>query len=139
MTADRSRSTLCLALVALVCALAISLRPQPAHAAGCANEAIRAEQGAAAVALPECRAYELVSPGGAPLVESAGSPGLPASPRFGAKAADDGEAMAYYSYYPFQGSPTSGRFVRARRGASGWSLEAMSPQAGPRGSSCHLL
>jgi hypothetical protein len=96
-----------------------------AAAAGCANEAIRAEQGTAALALPDCRAYELASPGSTPLVISSGDVS------FGVRAADDGNAMAYFSYYPFQGSPSSGWFFRSRRGAMGWSLEAMSPQVLP--------
>jgi hypothetical protein len=104
-----------------------SMTAQPAVAAGCGNEAIRAEQGPAAIGLPECRAYELVSPGSTPLVGSAGEV------FFGARAADDGNAMAYFSYYPFEGSPSSGFFFRARRGATGWSLEAMSPQVLPGG------
>jgi hypothetical protein len=114
-------------LVAAVAALALSgaQGPSPATAAGCANEAIRAEQGASALALPDCRAYELVSPGSSPLVGSAGEV------LFGARAADDGSAMAYFSYYPFQGSPSAGFFFRARRGAAGWSPEAMSPQVLP--------
>lgn len=118
------RGAAIIAAVLIVLTLAFG-DAQPAHAAGCANEAIRVEQGLAAVALPECRAYELVSPGGNPLVGEAGEV------YFGAKAADDGDAMAYFSYYPFQGSPSSGRFVRSRRGAAGWWLEAMSPPAVP--------
>jgi WD40-like Beta Propeller Repeat len=120
---NRRASFLAVALVALGCAW--MHLPDPAKAAGCANEAIRAEQGATASNLPECRAYELVSRGNTPLVDSSGVV------QFGARAADDGNAMAYFSYYPFEGSPSSGWFVRARRGATGWSLEAMSPQVLP--------
>jgi hypothetical protein len=118
------RGAAVIAAVLAVLTLAF-VKAQPAHAAGCANEAIRAEQGAAAMALPECRAYELVSPGSTPLVGSAGDV------TFGARAADNGNAMAYFSYYPFGGSPSSGWFFRARRGVAGWSLEAMSPQVIP--------
>lgn len=107
--------------IALLCTQASGT----AAAAGCANEAIRAEQGDAGLALPECRAYELVSPGSTPSVTS------DRQILFGARAASDGNAMAYFSYYPFEGSPSSGWFFRARRGAAGWSLEAMSPQVLP--------
>jgi len=111
---------------AAVIALALILtQAGPATAAGCPNEAIRVEQGAAALALPECRAYELVSPGSTPSVDSSGSV------RFGAKAANDGNGVAYFSYYPFEGSPSSGWFFRARRDGSGWLQETMSPQVLP--------
>ena len=120
-----NRSVAAVAAVLLALLLAC-LTAQPAAAAGgCANEAIRAEQGAAALALPDCRAYELVSPGSTPLADSTGAV------RFGVRAADDGNAMAYFSYYPYQGAQSSGWFFRARRGAAGWSLEAMSPQVLP--------
>lgn len=126
MTVHRTKRGTSLLLAAVVAlAWAWAQGPQAATAAGCANEAIRAEQGAAALALPDCRAYELVSPGNTPLVDSSGVV------QFGARAADDGNAMAYFSYYPFEGSPSSGWFVRARRGSDGWSLEAMTPQVLP--------
>lgn len=96
-----------------------------ARATACDNEAIRLEQGPAASALPACRAYELVSPGSSPLVNSVGGVGL------GARAAADGNAMAYLSYYPYEGATSSGWLFRARRGTAGWSLEAMSPQVVP--------
>lgn len=121
---SRGRSAL-VAFVLAMLALACTQAPASAVAASCPNEAIRVEQGAAAQALPDCRAYELVSPGSIPLVSSTGSVS------FGARAADDGNAMAYLSYYPFQGSTSSGFFFRARRAAAGWSLEAMSPQIVP--------
>jgi hypothetical protein len=125
MTVHRTnRGTFFLAAALVALAWAWVHLPQTATAAGCGNEAIRTEQGAA-LALPDCRAYELVSPGSSPLVDSAGMV------NFGVRAANDGNAMAYLSYYPFEGSPSSGWFFRARRGTAGWSLEEMSPQVLP--------
>jgi hypothetical protein len=132
------------AVAAIVAALLVLtsafVLAQPALAAGCANEAIRAEQGAAALALPDCRAYELVSPDNTPLVLAERGGGevpnpLSATAPYGMRAADNGDAMAYLSYYPFEGSPSSGFFVRSRRDTTGWRLEAMSPQVLPGASS----
>lgn len=126
MTAHRmNRGTSLLAAAFVALAWVWMHLPGTATAAGCANETIRAEQGAASLALPDCRAYELVTRGSTPLVGSSGNV------NFGARAADDGNAMAYFSYYPFEGSPSSGWFFRAWRGAAGWSVEAMSPQVLP--------
>jgi hypothetical protein len=118
---NRTTTVLMAAFVALACALAHL--PGAAAAADCSNEAIRADQGA--LALPECRAYELITPGSTPLVSSSGDV------NFGVRAAGDGNAIAYFSYYPFQGATSSGFFFRARRNPGGWSLEAMSPQVLP--------
>src|SRR4051812_30950902 len=110
------RSRLFLVVAAVLVALALAWSGT-ASAAGCANETVRIGQGAAALALPDCRAYELVTPGSTPSVTSSGNVS------FGVRAADDGNAMAYFSYYPFEGSPSSGWFFRARRGTAGWSQE----------------
>jgi hypothetical protein len=126
MTNFRKHRGVTLVVAAFIAlALSCSYSLDSAVGAGCANESIRGEQGATALALPECRAYELVSPNSTPLVTSAGGVG------FGVRAADNGNAIAYLSYYPFQGSPSSGWLFRARRGVTGWSLEAMSPQVLP--------
>jgi hypothetical protein len=121
----RSRRFLVIAAALVALVLACTQASGTADAAECANQAIRAGQGPAALALPDCRAYELVTPGSTPSVSSSGNVS------FGVRAADDGNAMAYFSYYPFEGSPSSGWFFRARRGAAGWSQEAMSPQVVP--------
>ena len=128
LLSNRGAAVVVLALLALAC-----VKTQPAGAAGCVHEVIRAEQGATTQALPDCRAYELVSPENTPLVDSSGGV------NFGAKAANDGSAMAYFSYYPFQGSPSSGFFFRAHRRATGWMLEAMSPQVVPGAATTYVI
>src|ERR1700743_835372 len=72
-----------------------SLRVQSAEAAGCTNEAIRSAQGQAALALPHCRAYELVTPGAQPFIAIGG--GLN-----GPLASTTGNALFYDTRYPAQ-------------------------------------
>ena len=98
----------------------LSAMTAPARAAeGCANEAVRAEQGAAAVALPDCRAYEMVSPPGS-------VPAREARP----VAAADGQRFGYYSLEPFPGSDEEGLYLLATRGLTGWSVENTTPPQG---------
>lgn len=105
----------CIALVAAV---------GPATAQGCENEAIRSTQHA--TFLPECRAYELVSPGSNPYLQKTGT-------AEGARASIAGNAIAYYSYYPAEGVTTSGFFYLATRYANGWSTRVVAPQDSPGG------
>lgn len=114
---------LCVSLAALL--LTLSVVPS-ARAEVCPNEAIRSEQGAAALALPECRAYELVSPGSiaslsqTSVVENGGG-----------KASPDGEALSYFSRYPATGSNTSSETWLSNRTAAGWTVTAVDPQMTP--------
>jgi len=98
-----------------------SVMAVPADAAeGCVNEAVRVEQGAAALALPDCRAYEMVSPPGS-------VPAREARP----VAAADGQRFGYYSLEPFPGSDEDGLYFLATRGSTGWSVQnAIPPQGG---------
>ncbi len=85
----------------------------------CPNEAIRIEQGS--TYLPECRAYEMVSPPGEVPYIQQGSLNIE-----GAQAAADGDAIGWFSYYPIEGS--HGAFFNlSRRGATGWSTEPAVP------------
>jgi len=104
--------TMALALAGLCPCLA------PTAAVGaeaCPNEAIRAEQDAGA--LPDCRAFELVTPGA--LLGSDGRPAM---------AAAQGGAITYYSTRPNADSTTSSYFFRATRGADGWGYESIGRQ-----------
>ena len=92
----------------------------------CPNQALRTGFSAS---LPDCRAYEMVSPldkeGGDIAVRIAGS-------RFTAQqdqSAASGEALTYSSYRAFggaQSAPFSTQYI-ARRGAGGWSSQNISP------------
>lgn len=113
-------------LLALVAALAFA--PQSASAATdtCANAAFRAQQKSAY--LPDCRAYELVSPadknGGSVLW---GAGGLQTGGMFLVTA--DGERAAYNSYQPFPESKNgvgTQPYLSSRTGA-GWETIATGP------------
>lgn len=85
--------------------------------AACPNEAIREQQGS--TYLPECRAYEMVSPlGSAPTVTDAHV------------AALDGERFLYASNYPYPGEKSDSIDLVSRRGESGWSTEPVTPPQG---------
>lgn len=99
--------------------------PARSGAAECGNHAIRAAQGTAALALPECRAYELVSePKGAPTVSEEGT-------RPETQAASGGGAIAFHSWYLPSSTTSDGHAFVARRGASGWLTSAIDPTLGP--------
>jgi hypothetical protein len=102
----------------------------------CANEARRGEQSSAY--LPNCRAYEQVTPlakdSGEPktfefLVEGRTFEAIP-----GARAAVDGDRMAWVSQYPLPGlvgRSTTGEDYLSSRGSEGWSSEATVPPQSP--------
>ena len=111
------------AVLAMLAPAGFSPAAAPARAAeSCANEAIRAEQGAVALALPDCRAYEMVSPpGSVPVRLSSG--GKPV-------AAVDGQRFGYYSFEPYPGSNEEGLYLLATRDESGWSVQNVIPPQG---------
>ncbi len=92
----------------------------------CANESLRSP---ASIALPECRAYELVSP-----VDKANGDVMPLKNISGwslklAQVAPDGNSLAYSAFRAFPGSttaPYTSEYI-ARRGPTGWTSEALAP------------
>jgi hypothetical protein len=115
---------LCASCAALL--LTFSLAPSLAQAATCANEAIRVEQGPAALALPSCRAYELASPDSTPSLSK-----LSTLDFGGGKASPEGNALSYFSRYPAEGSQTSSETWLSRRTAGGWTVKSLDPQMTP--------
>lgn len=116
-------------LAASVCGatLLFALGRPAAEAAGCPNETIRADQDSAS-ALPDCRAYEFVTPGGTPFVSSTNEEVE------GARASVTGDGLAYYTRYPAAGAKRSGFRYLASRSSSGWSVEDVAPQDSPTSS-----
>lgn len=99
-------------------ALAAIVGPATAAAAECPNEEFR--RGPSAL-LPECRAYEMVSP---PLKE-----GGYVHPNLSVRVSPDGSAAGFYSYTSFAGdlsSPWVAGYV-ARRGATDWGTQPLDP------------
>ncbi len=120
------------AVVAMVAGAAAPGATSPSFAAdSCPNAAIRAQQHSEA--LPDCRAYELVSPpdkAGGAVAYPTGIAGFSAGQVSLAAANEAGSAVAFGSYQAFGGA-SSGLLnsYRSRRSASGWVTDAWSPRA----------
>ncbi|HWT89948.1 MAG TPA: hypothetical protein VN179_02415, partial [Solirubrobacterales bacterium] len=95
---------------------------------GCPNDAFRAA--GRGEFLPDCRAYEMVSP-----VDKNGGdieppPTLSSFPAGLDQAALDGESITYSSYKAFgevASAPFTNQYLTRRSGASGWTTEAIAP------------
>jgi DNA-binding beta-propeller fold protein YncE len=100
-----------------------------AEQAACPNEQMR---GGFSGRLPDCRAYELVTP---PVTTSAQ---FDANLReaYGSRAAADGEALTLHIQEPRPGAPTAGEEYVARRGAGGWIAEDIMPLESYDGLAC---
>jgi hypothetical protein len=100
----------------------------PGGKADCANQAFRVGPSAA---LPDCRAYEMVSPvdknnGDVVTLGRLQAPGYPAALE---QSAADGEKIAYSSARAFAdaiGAPFTSQYI-ATRGGAGWSTHGISP------------
>jgi len=103
-----------------------------AGAGTCPNEAVRTEFSAF---LPDCRAYDLVSPANAePYFENDGTPGnvTDTGQRILGQAvsvlsAASGGALSYFSPFGLPGSTSDGSYFLSRRGSAGWSTENLVP------------
>jgi hypothetical protein len=108
----------------------------------CPNEGIRAAQQSAA--LPDCRAYELVTPtvkdSGEPEVEHGGFFLVPNMVGQAARAAENGGRFAWNSEYSLPGSSSAGLEYLSTRGEDGWSSEnVVPPQSTEGGVGCPFL
>ncbi len=114
---------------------------EAAAQAACPNEQFR---GGFSAALPDCRAYELVTPVGKTSFQpDTGSlwkaPFLPGGGFVGNVAARDGNRMSYLSTEVAPGSPTAGEEYVATRGAGGWSSVDVIPPQRYTGDRCPVV
>jgi DNA-binding beta-propeller fold protein YncE len=100
-----------------------------AEEAACPNEPLR---GGFSARLPDCRAYELVTP---PVTSSSQFDGE-LRMVYASKAAADGEALTLTIREPRPGAPTAGEHYVARRGAGGWIAEDIMPLESYDGVGC---
>jgi hypothetical protein len=122
---DRAHTAAIAAAGLALLAFSFALTAAPsAHAETCPNEARREEQGAIGLALPDCRAYELVSPLGLEPQVDRGTIGEVN----GYQASGAGGRVAFYARPGApDGSPSYGFFYLASRGERGWSSEDVIP------------
>ncbi|HWY17819.1 MAG TPA: NHL repeat-containing protein [Solirubrobacteraceae bacterium] len=102
---------------------------ETAAQAACPNEQLR---GGFSQRLPDCRAYELVTPP----VTSGSQFDADLSMAYASKAAADGEALTLTTAEPRPGAPTAGEAYVARRGAGGWTTEDIMPFESYDGAGC---
>jgi hypothetical protein len=100
-----------------------------AEQAACPNEHMR---GGFSRKLPDCRAYELVTPP----VTSSSQFDAETSMAYASKAAADGEALTLTIQEPRPGAPTAGEQYVAMRGAGGWMTEDIMPLESYDGVGC---
>lgn len=120
------RASLSLLLLTFVCvSLGAGTFASYARAEGCPNEQLRQQDGYA-LGLPDCRAYEQVSPVDKNFTDALGFPGL-------VQSSPSGEAVTFFSAAPFPGvmSAASIPTYLSTRAGGGWSTQGLAPAASP--------
>ncbi len=100
-----------------------------AEQAACPNEQRR---GGFSARLPDCRAYELVTP----LVEVSSQFDASSGTSYSSTAAASGEAITLRAQEPQPGAPSAGEYYVATRGVGGWSAEDIMPIESYDGVAC---
>jgi hypothetical protein len=94
---------------------------------GCSNAALRT---GASAGLPDCRAYEMVSPVDKEGGETLTLPNVPGFPAGIDQGAVSGDALTYSSYRAFadpEAAPFTSQYIARRDPGAGWSSESISP------------
>jgi hypothetical protein len=130
----------------LALAGALTVAAPSAFAEACPNQAFRTGFSAA---LPDCRAYELVSPPGVqPHFETFGSEDFLENIKFGsavpgaelgvtASQGSAGSGIAFFSTFAPPGDTTDGPYYLSSRGSEGWSTQDLiPPQSTEIGTGC---
>jgi hypothetical protein len=98
-----------------------------ARADDCPNEQLR-EQQVYGLRLPDCRAYEQVSPVRKNLTDAAGEPGI-------VQAVPSGEGVSFFAVAPFPGTAGSGgqvpTYLSVRSPGDEWLTQGLLPEAAP--------
>jgi hypothetical protein len=118
------RAPLLLLLLTFVCAgLGTGTFEAYAQAEGCPNEQLRAQDGYA-LALPDCRAYEQVSPVAKNFADALGEADV-------VQSSPSGEGVTFFSAAPFPGmlSAASTPTYLSSRGGGEWSTQGLAPPA----------
>ena len=97
---------------------------ETAAQAACPNKALR---GGFSSRLPDCRAYELVTPPTTTSVQVRSGGGPPSA---------DGNSMPFITYEPLPEEPTGGDYYMAARGEDGWKSEDLIPLEAYAGTVC---
>ncbi len=120
------RAPLLLLLLTFVCVnLGTGAFAAYAQAEGCPNEQLRGQDGYA-LGLPDCRAYEQVSPVDKNFTDALGVPDV-------VQSSPSGEAVTFFSIAPFPGvmSAASTPTYLSTRGDGEWSTQGLAPAANP--------
>jgi hypothetical protein len=122
-SAGRTPLPLLLLLTFVCMSLGTGALAASAWAAACPNEQLR-EQDGYALRLPDCRAYEQVSPVDKNFTDAAGVRGS-------VQSASSGEGVTFFSIAPFPGvlSAASIPTYISSRGGGGWLTEGLAPPA----------
>ena len=118
------RVSLLLLLLTFVCAgMGAGTFAAYARAEGCPNEQLRERDGYA-LRLPDCRAYEQISPVDKNFTDAAGVPGT-------VQSAPSGEEVSFFSIAPFPGvlSAANIPIYLSSRNGGGWSTQGLAPPA----------
>ena len=128
LVCNDARQALLMAMTLVLMIVAGGAPAAVAQSDGCPNEQIRKQQ-VDGSHLPDCRAYEQVSPVSKNLTDAVGEPGL-------VQASPSGDGVSFFAIAPFPetagsaGQPPTYLGVRSP-GGDGWLTEGLLPEANP--------